>query len=320
MYFALFILAPTPRSPYESEKTYITTTPSGSISSPKPLSCWHDSWLAYKKKCQAAGDFEKYVGAIDDAEVEMSVVIPAYNEEKRLEGMLEEAVGYLEATYSRSGAQEAKGETLNISNGNIKAQRRNRNATPKESGSGGYEILLVNDGSKDKTVQVALDFSQRHNLHDIMRIITLKENRGKGGAVTHGFRHARGAYVVFADADGASRFTDLGKLVAGCKEVEDGPSRYGRGVAVGSRAHLVGSEAVVKVIPSAAQEPASNAMLTSTALRTPQRTYAILSYAPQDLHSTSDFSHPRHTVWFQAVLAWLSALHYPLHARRRLDL
>ncbi|KAI5281587.1 dolichyl-phosphate beta-glucosyltransferase [Ascosphaera acerosa] len=56
-------------------------------------------------------------------------------------------------------------------------------------------------------------------------------------------RHIRGKYVVFADADGASDFGDLGKLVAACEAVTDS---WGRGVAVGSRAHLVGSEAVVK--------------------------------------------------------------------------
>jgi len=39
----------------------------------------------------------------------------------------------------------------------------------------------------------------------------------------------------------------LAKLVEGCKEVADEPNR---GIAVGSRAHLVGSEAVVKVCPS----------------------------------------------------------------------
>lgn len=145
-----------------------------------------------------------------------------------MEIMLEEAVEFLDAEYGRTpmfGSQE-KGE---------KATNR---------GIGGYEILIVNDGSTDKTIDVALEFSRKNQLHDILRVCTLQQNRGKGGAVTHGFRHVRGAYTVFADADGASKFGDLRKLVKGCQEVEDKP---GRGIAVGSRAHMVGTEAVVKV-------------------------------------------------------------------------
>jgi dolichyl-phosphate beta-glucosyltransferase len=161
----------------------------------------------------------------------MSVVIPAYNEEERLEIMLEEAVTFLDAEYGREAGHQKR--------------KASEGAAANATGvSGGYEILIVNDGSKDRTVDVALAFSRRHSLHDILRICTLKENRGKGGAVTHGFRHVRGAYAIFADADGASKFEDLAKLVEGCNEVADEPNR---GIAVGSRAHLVGSEAVVKV-------------------------------------------------------------------------
>ena len=177
----------------------------------------------------------------------MSVVVPAYNEEQRLEGMLQEAIEYLDAEFGRTSRSVSKEKengrsTGNgISNGNAVHRHISKSRSP---GIGGYEILLVNDGSKDKTVDVALSFSRRNGLHDILRVVTLKSNRGKGGAVTHGFRHVRGAYVVFADADGASKFEDLTKLVKGCNEVADGPNR---GVAVGSRAHLVGSEAVVQV-------------------------------------------------------------------------
>jgi dolichyl-phosphate beta-glucosyltransferase len=164
----------------------------------------------------------------------MSVVIPAYNEEERLEIMLEEAITFLDEEYGRQSLNldSSKGKIM----GNVKG-----------AGMGGYEILIVNDGSRDRTIDVALRVSQKHKLHDIMRICTLKQNRGKGGAVTHGFRHVRGKYAVFADADGASRFEDLRKLVEGCKGVED---KSGRGISVGSRAHLVGSEAVVKVLSS----------------------------------------------------------------------
>jgi dolichyl-phosphate beta-glucosyltransferase len=173
----------------------------------------------------------------------MSVVIPAYNEEQRLEDMLEEAVTYLDETYGRIPYDRSGGSKSSGTESGMNGRQKFGKA------KGGYEILLVNDGSKDRTVEVALEFSRKKGLHGIFRVITLKENRGKGGAVTHGFRHVRGAYAVFADADGASRFTDLGRLVEGCKKVEDGEvaEGRGRGVAVGSRAHLVGSEAVVKV-------------------------------------------------------------------------
>ena len=163
----------------------------------------------------------------------MSVVIPAFNEEERIDIMLEEAVAFLDGEYGRT-----PGKLKGKANGSAGKASGNRNRV------GGYEILIVNDGSTDRTVDVALAFSRKHELHDTMRICTLKENRGKGGAVTHGFRHVRGAYAVFADADGASRFEDLAKLVEGCNEVADESSR---GIAVGSRAHMVGSEAVIKV-------------------------------------------------------------------------
>lgn len=169
----------------------------------------------------------------------MSVVVPAFNEEERIEIMLEEAIEFLDGEFGRtSSANKEKskpnGKRDGNGNGNVDGKKR----------MGGYEILIVNDGSRDKTVDVALKFCMEKGLHDILRICTLEENRGKGGAVTHGFRHVRGQYVVFADADGASKFEDLRKLVEGCKEVED---ESGRGIAVGSRNHLMKSEAVVKV-------------------------------------------------------------------------
>jgi dolichyl-phosphate beta-glucosyltransferase len=185
---------------------------------------------------------------IDEAELFLSVIVPAFNEEERLAGMLEEAVAYLQERYGDAHGKLEK---------------------PSEKGyekKKGWEILIVSDGSTDKTVDVALDFAKEHQLsqhpvpvpgprtpnpttsthipHGSIRVVELEANRGKGGAVTHGMRHARGQYIVFADADGASRFSDLEKLVEGCQSVED---KQGRGVAIGSRAHLVGSEAVVKV-------------------------------------------------------------------------
>jgi dolichyl-phosphate beta-glucosyltransferase len=255
---------------------------------------------------------------IEEPELFMSVVVPAYNEEERLEGMLEEAVDFLESEYgsvhdSEKGAGDKKG----------------------------WEILVVSDGSKDATVDKALEFAKEHQLsqhpiakpgpwskkgstdpphsthipHGSIRVITLEENRGKGGAVTHGMRHVRGQYIVFADADGASRFGDLGKMVEGCKKIED---KDGRGVAIGSRAHLVGSEAVVKVcfcirvlMPSANVGPA---------LQTPQLPHALLPYPAPHHDTAGDRAHKGYSVWLQAFLAAYPSLHHPVHALRGLDL
>ena len=191
---------------------------------------------------------------VAEAEVFMSLVVPAFNEEERLPGMLEEAVEYLEEHYGHHGTK-----STSSSNGSLQAS--GRQGDPRR----GWEVLIVSDGSTDKTVETALDFARTHQLNKpaptprgpwngslrptnitpgAIRVVQLEQNRGKGGAVTHGMRHARGTYVVFADADGASRFSDLGSLVLGCERAKD---KLGRAVGVGSRAHMVGTDAVVKV-------------------------------------------------------------------------
>lgn len=88
----------------------------------------------------------------DEASIKLSVVVPAFDESKRLPTMLKETVEYLEA------------------------QKKNDNNYT-------YEIILVDDGSRDDTIEVALNFSKTVPEVD-MRILALEKNRGKGGAVT----------------------------------------------------------------------------------------------------------------------------------------
>ena len=174
----------------------------------------------------------------------MSLVVPAFNEEERLGIMLAEATEYLQREYggptprtqANGNRAKRKSRKPELSNGNVPSENRSHQ---------GWEVLVVSDGSTDKTVDTALEFAQNLGINaaSYIRVVQLHENRGKGGAVTHGMRHVRGQYAIFADADGASRFEDLGKLVEASKKIED---TQGRAVAVGSRAHLVGSEAVVK--------------------------------------------------------------------------
>ncbi|KAI1074933.1 glycosyltransferase family 2 protein [Whalleya microplaca] len=251
LYAILHLIAPKPRPVLPSEKTYTTTTPNGRETVTRQLPCWHDRWLAERHKSETRDkndpiqDGIANTGAIEPAEVRLSVVFPAYNEEDRILPTLKEAVEYLDVTFGRSNRLNPNATpnkpSSRPSTPHSHSHRHVLNA-PRDDLSG-YEILIVNDGSRDRTVDVALDFAREHGLHDILRIVTLARNRGKGGGVTHGLRHVRGEYALFADADGASRFRDVGKLIEGCEEVVDGSRR---GVAIGSRGHLVGSEAVVK--------------------------------------------------------------------------
>ncbi|OAX81381.1 hypothetical protein ACJ72_04283 [Emergomyces africanus] len=261
VYTLLFLVAPSPRSPFPQEKKFKTISEDGSITEPQLLPCWQDS---------LRNSTTDHAPEMEEAELFMSVVVPAYNEEDRLGGMLEEAVNYLERTYGTLAELQQDGALSKQSAESEKGTRRRKLDKSANGTTGaplkGWEILVVSDGSTDRTVETALAFARDHQLSlypkshagpwttasggegvrippGTIRVISLSQNRGKGGAVTHGMRHVRGQYVIFADADGASRFDDLGKLVSACQQVEDGSSR---GLAVGSRAHLVGSEAVVK--------------------------------------------------------------------------
>ncbi|KAG6169381.1 hypothetical protein E4U22_005763 [Claviceps purpurea] len=244
LFALLHLVAPKPRPSTPSEKTYVTSSPSGEPTTPRQLPCWYDRWLAERRLQKQTqdrpheGHLSPDAGSIEPAEVRLSVVFPAYNEEKRIIPTLEEAVDYLDEHVGRH--TDTKASTLPHGGRRHHRVSSSFGSVPSRQ-TRGYEILIVNDGSCDKTVEVALDFARKRNLHDILRVVSLVKNRGKGGSVTHGLRHVRGEYVLFADADGASRFSDVGKLIEGCEEVVDGSLR---GVAIGSRAHLVGSEAV----------------------------------------------------------------------------
>lgn len=104
--------------------------------------------------------------------MKLSVIVPAYNEEKRLPKTLEEINKYL----SRQ--------------------------------SYGYEILAVNDGSRDKTAGAVKGLESKiANL----RLIDNKENNGKGFVVRQGMLEAKGEYRLFTDADNSTSIDQIEK-------------------------------------------------------------------------------------------------------------
>ena len=124
------------------------------------------------------------------SELDLSVVIPAYNEEERLKRHVPGIVTYL--------------------------QSKNRQ----------FEIIIVNDGSRDGTVAITQALAQTYPM---IRLIDLQPNRGKGGAVRAGMIVGRGRYVLFTDADQSTPISEVEKLLA--KLEGDGYD-----VAIGSRA------------------------------------------------------------------------------------
>ncbi|XP_056140634.1 LOW QUALITY PROTEIN: dolichyl-phosphate beta-glucosyltransferase [Lampris incognitus] len=150
------------------------------------------------------GEKEPFPSLHDPHSRELSVVIPAYNEELRMPVMMDEAMEYLE-----------------------KRQKLHPLFT--------YEVIVVDDGSKDKTTEVALHYTRKYGA-DKVRILTLVKNRGKGGAVRMGMLSSRGKVILMADADGATKFADLEKVEAGLHDLDPKPENMA--ISCGSRAHL----------------------------------------------------------------------------------
>lgn len=181
------LLAHIPRAVLESELYFVTNGKQGPLPLPKRNADAEDG-------------------------IELSVVVPCYNETQRLRVMLEEAIEYLQAHYNNK-----------------------------------YEILIVDDGSKDDTAEFALSIAAEYKLlPGVFRVVKLVKNRGKGGAVTHGMQYSRGIYSIFADADGASKFSDVDKLVDAVLSLQKPGEQEIPVVAIGSRAHMVKTDAVVK--------------------------------------------------------------------------
>ena len=94
----------------------------------------------------------------------LSIVIPAYNEEEGIAAIIERTLAAREVIQAGSGISQV-------------------------------EVIVVNDGSSDRTAEIARRYSD-------LRLITYEKNRGYGAAIKQGFEAATGDLLGFLDADG----------------------------------------------------------------------------------------------------------------------
>lgn len=112
--------------------------------------------------------------------MKVSLIIPAYNEAKRLGPFLESIADFT-----------------------------------KQQPTALHEIIVVDDGSTDDTVRIATSFLTKI---PGLRVRKLTPNQGKGAAVQAGVMQASGDYIVFMDADGATPITEVPKMIAALQQ------------------------------------------------------------------------------------------------------
>lgn len=105
---------------------------------------------------------------------ELSLFFPAYNEEANLENTVEKAIPVLKEVADK------------------------------------YELLIINDGSKDKTLEVAEKLSKKYKF---IKVINHNPNQGYGAALRSGLYNSKYEWIVFTDSDGQFDFSEVTKLI-----------------------------------------------------------------------------------------------------------
>ena len=110
----------------------------------------------------------------------LSIVVPAFNEERRLPSTLDVIFAWLDGGPFRDA-----------------------------------EVLVVDDGSGDTTAALV---ESRAAMEPRLRLIRNPGNRGKGYAIRHGMHEAKGDWILFSDADLSAPIDELPKLLAAAEE------------------------------------------------------------------------------------------------------
>ena len=202
----------------------------------------------------------------------ISLVIPAYNEEERLPIMLDQTLSFLNQYGSDLFTMTQTADQL-YSSASIQTQTQTQTQTQSNVASL-FELVIVNDGSTDKTAKVIEQYADKINAtsssssssssspKSTIRLIQMKRNSGKGAAIREGMLKSNANYRLMVDADGATDIQDLLKLMkemtdlfqtyktsysspsssssssSSSSTTNDNDSNHMSAVIIGSRAHL----------------------------------------------------------------------------------
>jgi len=137
------------------------------------------TWNFLANKNWTFHDATRQIAYVDRYEYGLTIVIPAFNEERRIVGTLEAVDRY------------------------FRGQKTTR------------EIIVVDDGSSDDTAGAVN--AMRERIHDLF-LVRYPKNRGKGHAVKAGVERSRGEYILFADADNSTPIEEFEKFLPLLKE------------------------------------------------------------------------------------------------------
>lgn len=111
----------------------------------------------------------------------ISVIIPVYNESKRIVPSLMAIIDYCKKTFNM------------------------------------YEIIIIDDGSTDNTKEVLSEIVKNNNI----KFITYEKNKGKGYAVRQGILVSKGNFILITDADLSTPIEEVEKLLIFCESCYD---------------------------------------------------------------------------------------------------
>jgi len=110
----------------------------------------------------------------------ISIILPIYNEEKNISIVINDVLNFF----------------------------RDKNLS--------FEIIAVNDGSRDKTKEILDDFKKEKNI----TVVTHQNNLGYGAALNDGFKMASGDLIFFTDSDRQFDIRDIGLFLEKIKNVD----------------------------------------------------------------------------------------------------